>query len=113
MAEKDPVEEKKQEVSFELRRSLNNAYAFVEGQKTIQSFSALTIEDLLDQQIERIEGQDTQARPNELNRITKTVNDVVAAAEKIKSMPDDAFNEHDNQKDVNTSPDVGKDDDVL
>jgi hypothetical protein len=113
MAEKDPVEEKKQELSFELRRSLNNAYAFVEGQKSAQSFAALTIEDLLDQQIESIEGKDTQARPNQLNRIMKTVNDVVAAAEKIKSMPDDAFNEHDEKLDVNTPPDVAKDGDVL
>lgn len=91
-----------QSMNLELRTALNDAYAAVEGAKAVQTFSAITYEDLVDQQIERISGASTQARPNELERVDRVVNNVVAAVAKIKSLPDDAFAKKDDKKDVNT-----------
>lgn len=102
MAKRSEEEEKAQSQNLELRKALNDAYAFVEGQKSVQSFAALTFEDLMDQQIERISGKDTDNRPNALHRIDKIENGVIQAVAKIKSMPHDAFVEAKPGKDVNT-----------
>lgn len=96
-------DDKAQSQNLELRVALNNAYGFVEGNKYTQSASAVTFEELMDQQIERIEGADTQTRPNALHRIDQIENAVVQAVAKIKSMPDDAFVDSDNTTDVNTT----------
>lgn len=95
---------KLQSQNLELRKALNDAYAAVEGAKSVQSFSALTFEDLADAQIQRISGNDTVARPNELNRVKRTLNNVVQAVAKIKAMPPEAFAKQDPSRDVNTPP---------
>jgi hypothetical protein len=92
------------DLSFELRRAVANAYAFVEGAKSVQTFSALTYEELLDQQIERIEGAETDLRPNELHRIDKTEQDVVAAVAKIKALPANFFADDRPKDNVNSDP---------
>ncbi len=91
-----------QEQNLELRRAINDAYAFVEGQKLVQSFSSISFEELLDQQIERIEGASSTRRPNEIDRITRVEQDIIAAVEKIKKMPDDAFKKTPEENGVNT-----------
>ena len=101
---KDPAEaDSAQEQATEFREKLQDAFAFIEGQKITQSFSALTPEDCFDRYIERIEGKDTAARPNVLNRITKVRNEVLASIEKIKAMPPEAFREARPNEDVNTT----------
>lgn len=95
------------DLSFELRRAVANAYAFVEGAKNVQSFTALTFEELVDQQIERIEGEDTPLRPNELHRIDKTEQDILSAVAKIKSLPDNFFSNQQSDNNVNTAPTGG------
>jgi hypothetical protein len=87
-----------------IREHLNNAYAAVEGQKAVQSFSAFTFEDALDQQIERIAGASTDTRPNELDRVSRVESDVVAAVAQVKALPPNAFVEPDDERDVNTKP---------
>lgn len=100
---KDPAEaDSAQDQATEFRETLQGAFAFVEGQKITQSFSALTPEDCFDAFIERVEGKDTTARPNVLNRIAKVRNDVLASIEKIKVMPPEAFREARPDEDVNT-----------
>lgn len=91
-----------QEQNLELRRAISDAYAFVEGQKLVQSFSAVTFEELLDQQIERIEGASTTQKPNEIDRVTRVEQDVISAVAKIKKMPDDAFRKTPEDNGVNT-----------
>jgi len=95
-------EDKAQAQNIELRIALNDAYGFVEGSKFTQAATAVTFEELMDQQIELISGTDTITRPNSLHRIDKIENAVVQAVAKIKSMPDNAFVDADNTKDVNT-----------
>lgn len=82
---------KKDEQAQELRRAVANAYGFVMGQETTESFSCITFEELLDQQIQRIEGPGTDIRPNVLDRIKKTREDLIAAVGKIRQQPDDFF----------------------
>ena len=91
-----------QEQNLEVRTALNDAYAAIEGAKAVQSFAALTFEDLADQQIQRISGPDVQGRPNELNRVQRVLQDALQAVAKIKSLPADAFQDPDPTRDVNT-----------
>jgi hypothetical protein len=93
---------KLQAQNIRLRTALNDAYAAVEGAKSVQSFSALTFEDLADQQIQRISGPDTVARPNELNRVTRVLNNVLQSVAKIKAMPPESFAKQNVKRDVNT-----------
>jgi len=54
-----------------LRLSLASAYSFIRGRELTQTASALTFEELLDRQLERLEGQPPPGRLNELDRIAK------------------------------------------
>jgi len=95
---------KLQAQNLEIRENLNNAYAAVEGEKAVQSFSAFTFEDALDAQIERIIGAGTDVRPNELRRVDKIESNVISAVAKVKALPPSAFLEAKNERDVNTKP---------
>jgi hypothetical protein len=95
---------KLQSQNLELRKAISDAYAAVEGYKSVQTFSAITFEDLADQQIERISGKDTQSRPNELNRVQRVLENLKQAVTQIKNMPPDAFEDSDKDRDVNTPP---------
>ena len=100
--QKEQEEQKAQEQADEFREDLQNAYAYVEGQKAVQSFSALTPEDCFDRFIGRVEGKDTIARPNVLHRIENVKARVLASIAKIKTMPPEAFKFPRGDKDVNT-----------
>ena len=90
--------------NFEFRRILNNAYAFVQGELSNQSFSALTYEELADQQIERIDGKGTESRPTELERLNKIEQDLLKVVDAIKSSSPDDFLIPNPDLDVNTPP---------
>lgn len=93
---------KQQAQNLDLRVAISDAYAAVEGQKAIQSFSALTFEELANTQILRISGPDTPERPNDLNRVQQILNTVTASVAKIKALPASAFASQDPSRDVNT-----------
>lgn len=102
MATNDSADKKGQELNFQLRRALNNAYAFVKGRESVQSFSALTFEDCLDKQIERIEGTAPSLRPNDLTKVDRIESDILQAVEKMKQLPPENFIDPDPDVDVNT-----------
>lgn len=99
---KTAEDDSKQLKADEYREIVANAYAFVEAQKSVQTFAALTPEDLMDRFIERVSGKDTQARPNVLNRYKKIKQDILSSIEKIKAMPPEAFRKASKKEDVNT-----------
>lgn len=99
-----PTDKREQEQNLDLRKAIASAYTFVEGQKSVQSFSAFTFEDLVDQQIERIEGKSTMLRPNMLDRVDAIENNVRNAVDKIKKLPPNAFAKPDPKNDANTPP---------
>jgi len=96
-------DEAKEELSDQLRRSVASAYAFVQGQETTESFSALTFEECLDAQIQRIEGPGTDIRPNVLDRIKKVKEDILSAISQIKQLPDSFFKTPNDGEDAVTS----------
>lgn len=100
----DEEDKKVDELNFELRQNINDAYAFVEGAKNTQTVATVTFEDLMDQQIERLVGKDTEARPNPLHRIEKIEQTMKATVAKIKSLPPEAFALRDKEDSVNTPP---------
>lgn len=89
----------------ELRRVINDAYAFVLGRQATQAFGAVTYEELADQQIERIEGKGTVLRPNELARIDRVEHDLKNMIQQIRDIPPERFVLSNPDRDVNTSPD--------
>lgn len=81
-----------QEAVYAVRQSLSDAYAFVSGQQATKSFAALTFEELCQNQIDRIQGPDTDARPNALHRVQAVANNLTSAITQINALPADAFN---------------------
>lgn len=67
-----------------IRSALNTAYSFVLGQQSVRSFATYTFEDALDAQVKRIEGAGTDIRPNELERVKRIKNLVIASAEDVR-----------------------------
>ena len=103
MATNDKNEEERlQQFNLNQRRAINNAYAALEGQKSASSFSAFTLEEAVDLQIERIEGTGTRLRPNELERVDKIEQEMLKAVEQLKEVPPEQFLKADPDKDVNT-----------
>lgn len=103
-------DQKADDLSFELRQNINDAYAFVEGAKNTQTFATVTFEDLMDQQIQRLVGPDTTSRPNPLHRIDKVETQLKSTIAQIKKMPPEAFQARDERDSVNT-PAEGDDSD--
>jgi len=103
MAQGESNEEGKlQKFHLNQRRAVNNAYAALEGQKNTQSFASFTFEDAVDLQIERIEGEGTKLRPNELERVDRIEQGLIKAVEQLKEVPPEQFLEADPDRDVNT-----------
>lgn len=95
-------ERSKQSLQMKMRRALDDAYGALEGQKCIQTFSAFSFEEALDNQIERIAGASTRLRPNELDRVARTKSSVLEAVDAIKQVPPEAFMSEVPSRDVNT-----------
>lgn len=91
-----------QDQNLQLRTALDDAYAYIEGQKSVQTWSAYTFEEALQDQINDLVGPDTPNRPNLYNRITKIGTAVQQAVTQIMSMPDSSFTDSDPSTDVNT-----------
>jgi hypothetical protein len=103
-----PTNPSADDLNQQLRTDINDAYAFVEGSKTTQTFASLTFEDVLDAQITQLTGPDTPQRPNPLNRIAAIAARTVDAVAKIKSLPPDFFVQRDDTDSANT-PAAGDD----
>lgn len=91
-----------QDVNQALRRSFSHAYAALVGDQTAQSFSAFTLEEALDAQIERIEGAGTALRPSLLGRIDRILSETLQAIDQVKKTDPEVFLEPDVEQDVNT-----------
>lgn len=87
------------------REALGNAYAALVGQQSLQGWTAFTIEEALDGQIERIEGKSSSKRPNELERVDRIEQETLAAIAALRDTPPEQFIEHSPDQDVNTPRD--------
>ena len=100
--DKSNEESKLQQFNLNERRALNNAYAALEGQRTVMTFQAFTFEDAVDLQIERIEGKGSRLRPNELERVDRIEQELLKAVAALKEVPPEEFLDADPDRDVNT-----------
>lgn len=84
---------KKTQLSIQLRTVLSDAYSAVMGERYARSVSTVTLETLISEQINQIEGTDgkTAIRLNKKDQVAKVVNSAKAAITTAKSMPPDAF----------------------
>ncbi len=87
------------------REALGNAYAALVGQQSVQAWSAFTLEEAIDAQIETIEGKSTDKRPNLLERVDRIEQDCLAAIAALRDTPPEQFLEPDPNQDVNTRRD--------
>ena len=84
------------------REALSNAYGALLGQQSVQAWSAFTLEEAMDAQIEAIEGAGTDKRPNELARVDRVEQECLAAIAALRELPPEQFLEPDPEQDVNT-----------
>lgn len=103
--EEQNQEEQRQLQSIRQREALNNAYAALLGQQTVQSFTAFTFEEALDRTIECIEGEDSELHPNQLKRVARIRDNVLRAIEEIREVDPEEFRLSDSAQDVNTPVD--------
>jgi hypothetical protein len=106
----DKEDQKADDLSFELRQNINDAYAFVEGAKSTQTFSSLTFDDLMVQQTLDLLSKGTESRPGPIPRIDKVERQLKSTIEQIKKVPPEAFRLRDERDAVNT-PAAGDDPD--
>lgn len=90
-----------QKQADEIRRDLENGYAFVEGHRYTETAAAFTIEEGMDRFIERMTGK-PPFRPNELDKIQAVRSRVLAAVEKAKTISPEAFIKANAESNVNT-----------
>ena len=91
------------DLSLKYRVVLANAYGFVQGQQTTQTFSTITFEQLAAQQIDALTGKGSPGRPNALQRVQKVQADLQSMAAQIKATDPSAFLPPDASQDVNTA----------
>lgn len=91
-----------QQYNLELRTSLSDAYAAVEGNKNTQSFFAVTFEEVAQRQITRLTTSPTPNRPSPPQAIQNVLNNVMAAVAKIQAQPPASFADPDPTQDVNS-----------
>jgi len=92
-------------LNLQLRQTLGDAYAFVQGERLTNSIASVTLESLINEQIDQIEGTDgkTSIRPNKIEEVDRLMNETTSAVETVKSLPPSAFTLKSGTKNANTS----------
>jgi len=88
-----------QEATTNLRVALNNAYGFLKGAENTSSFYAVTFEEMVQKQNDRLTGKNLGGRA-ELDRIAKVRDELTATVNAIKNVPQDV--RYDKNETVNT-----------
>ena len=84
---------KKTKLNLQLRETLSDAYAVVMGARYARSISTVTLETMMREQIEEIDGVDgkTAIRLNKLDLVEKIVNSTKEVIKTAKSLPSESF----------------------
>lgn len=75
---------------------------FVRSQEVTRAFTSISLEELVDRRIARIEAPSSGDRPGALARLNNLKNDFENAIEGIRNTPPDAFRPPDPASDANT-----------
>ena len=84
---------KQTKLNLQIRRVLGNAYSAVLGAKFNESISSMTLESLMNEQIQQIEGKDgkTSIRLNKIDEVEKILNEATEAISTAKKLPPSSF----------------------
>lgn len=86
----------------EFRRITAAAVAEIRSQQVRQTYASLSLEELMDQHIARLEGTEDPIHPSRKTRIQKVYDDFTNNIQAMKETPPDRFRRHDPDGDVNT-----------
>lgn len=89
----------------QFREVVANAVGELRAQQQRDSFSSLSLEELMDQHVELLVGTSDTTRPSRLQRVQKIKADLDNNIEAMKATDPDLFRAHDPDSDVNTAPD--------
>lgn len=88
------------------RRRFRTVVADVVGalrsQEINRSFASISLEEVIDRQIERIEGAETETKPNRLTRVNRIKAEFDGVIDAIKETDPDLFRPADPDDDANT-----------
>lgn len=88
----------------EFRRIVAAAVGELRSQEVRDSFVSLSLEELADLHVERLQESDDPSQPSRLDRIRKIRDDLTNNIEAMKDTAPERFRAHDPDSDVNTSP---------
>ena len=80
----------REDLTSNLRVSVNNAYGFLKGMENVASFYAVTFEEMVQRQNDRLTGKNAGGR-SEAERLKKMRDDLVGTVSTIKNIPQDQF----------------------
>lgn len=89
------------------RTAVANAVGALRSREINRSFASFSLEEAIDQQIERIEGEGTETLPNLLTAVDRIKSDLDGVIDAIKEMDPDLFRQADPSSDANTPRDEG------
>ncbi len=94
--------EASRETLQQYREIVANTVGFVRSREVTRSYAAISLEELIDARIDRIEEPMEGTRPGSLARLEKIKNDFEGALEGIRATPPDSFRRPDPDTDANT-----------
>ena len=90
----------------EFRRIVAAAVGELRSQEVRNTFASISLEELADRHIERLEASDNPLHPSRLERLRRVRDDLTNTIEEMKNTPPELFRRHDPDNDANTSPDT-------
>lgn len=105
MPESTPQSSAKEQLR-EFRRVVANAVAELRSKEVRDTYAALSLEELMDQHVARMEETTDPINPSRLQRLRRVRDELVAKIEAMKATPPDNFRRHNSSSDVNTDPET-------
>lgn len=99
--ERTPSDQSREQLR-EFRRVTAAAVAEIRSQQVRQTYASLSIEELMDQHIDRLEGTTDPIHPSRKTRLQKVYDEFTNNIQAMKAAPPDRFRRHDPDGDVNT-----------
>lgn len=88
----------------DFRRVVADAVGELRSAEVRDTYAALSLEELVDQNIERLEGSGDPTSPSRLERVRKLRDELAAKIDAMKETPPEFFRRADVDGDVNTPP---------
>jgi hypothetical protein len=99
--------ERARETIQQYREIVAAVVGFVRSQEITRAYSSISLEELVDRRIARIEAPAEGDRPGALARLTSIKTQFDGAIDAIKAMPPDSFRAPSPSTDANTSDNTG------